>query len=170
MGENIAWQGTTGNSINMTQAALSHHEGLFRSAGHRVNMLSTNYRELGVGQMQGMFLHTNNINYLSSMVTQNFARSANHYFLTGVVYEDSNGDNFYTPGEGLSGAVISVNGQAFSALDTGAYAIPLGSGTYQIAIGGAGLDTTLRSTVQISAANQKLDVITGSSVPEMVNW
>lgn len=168
-GENIAWQGATGGTINMTQAAVGHHELLFKSAGHRENILNNSFRELGIGQLQGMFFSEGQ-NYLASMVTQNFARSGSSYFLTGVVYQDANANNFYDVGEGLTGAVISVNGQAHSVLSTGAFAIPLASGTYTLAIGGAALGESVHSTIQINSANRKLDVIKRGSNIKLVSW
>lgn len=168
-GENIAWQGTTGSSINMTVAAAGHHELLFKSAGHRINILSTSFRELGVGQLQGMFLYEGT-DYLSSMVTQNFARSGSNYFLTGVVYEDNNANDFYDVGEGLAGAVITVNGLAYSALSTGAYAIPITNGSYTLAIGGAALNESVQHTIQVSNANRKIDVIKRGTSVDVVSW
>lgn len=57
-GENIAWGGTTGPSINLTSYAVSQHKGLFESPGHRENILNENFREIGVGQKQGYFFLT----------------------------------------------------------------------------------------------------------------
>lgn len=168
-GENIAWQGTTLNSINMTVAAAGHHEGLFKSAGHRVNILNTNFRELGVGQLQGMFFYEGR-NYLTSMVTQNFARSGSSYFLTGVVYQDNNANDFYDVGEGLADAVITVNGQAHSALNTGAYAIPITNGNYTLAVGGGALGESVQHTIQVSNANRKIDVIKRGNNIDVVSW
>jgi hypothetical protein len=169
-GENIAWRGTTGNSIDMTQMAMLHHEALFKSSGHRVNILNANFRELGIGQLQGMFLHTDNTNYLSSMVTQNFARSGNSFYLTGVVYQDSNNDDFYTAGEGLPGMVISVNGTVHSVLSTGAYAIPLANGTYTVTVSGASLSEPEQQVVVINNANRKLDFIKHGATVDISYW
>src|SRR5690606_27413362 len=63
-GENIAWGGTTGSRIDLTAYAISQHEGLFKSPGHRVNILSENYREIGVGQKEG-YLFREGRNFLS---------------------------------------------------------------------------------------------------------
>lgn len=157
-GENIAWGGTTASSINLTSYALSHHEGLFKSPGHRVNILGAAFRELGVGQIQGRFL-SNNTNYLSSMLTQNFARSGASYYLTGVVYNDANSNSFYDVGEGLSGVNISFNGKSYPVYTTGAYSIPISNGTYNLTITGDSLGTAVFHTVQINNANTKVDVI-----------
>lgn len=168
-GENIAWQGTTGQSIDLTQAAVSHHELLFKSAGHRINILTAGFRELGIGQRQGMFLHEGT-NYLASMVTQNFARSGGNYFLTGVIYQDGNANNFYDVGEGLADAIITVNGQAYSALSTGAYTIPITNGNYTLAVGGAALGESVQHAIQVNNANRKIDVIKRGDNVDVVSW
>lgn len=163
-GENIAWGGTTGSSINLTNYALQHHEGLFKSPGHRLNILEANFRELGLGQKQGFFLSNGN-NYLSSMLTQNFARSGSSYYLTGVVYKDLNNNEFYDVGEGLSGINISFNGATYPVYATGAYSIPVSNGTYNLTITGDALGSAAFSSVQVNNANVKMDVLlTGNNI------
>jgi hypothetical protein len=163
-GENIAWSGTTASSINLTTYAASQHDGLFKSPGHRVNILNDNFRELGVGQQQGYFMQDGR-NYLSSMLTENFARSGTNYFLTGVVYEDKNSNNFYDVGEGLSGVSITISGKSHPVFATGAYAIPLSNGSYNVTVTGDVLGTAVYHTVQVADQNRKLDVIKmGASV------
>ncbi|HSC66370.1 MAG TPA: CAP domain-containing protein [Cellvibrio sp.] len=168
-GENIAWGGTTGSSINLTTYALSHHERLFESPGHRLNILEPNFREIGVGQKQGYFVSDGN-NYLSSMLTQNFARSGSSYYLTGVVYSDINNNDFYDVGEGLSGITISFNGNSYPVYSTGAYTIPVVNGTYNLTITGDLLGAPVYHSVQINSANTKVDVIKSGSAIEVVTW
>lgn len=163
-GENIAWMGTGGSSINLTSYAILQHEGLFKSPGHRINILNDNYRELGVGQRQGYFM-TDEDNYLSSMLTQNFARSGANYFLTGVVYDDKNNNEFYDVGEGLSGITITTNSKSYAVYNTGAYSIPLTNGNYELSITGDALGTPVYYSVEVSGKNRKLDVIkTGTNI------
>lgn len=157
-GENIAWNGIIATSINLTSYAVSQHEGLFKSAGHRVNILNENYRELGVGQQQGYFM-TDGRNYLSSMLTQNFAKSGSSYFLTGVIYEDKSSNEFYDVGEGLSGITITINNKSYPVYSTGAYSIPLTNGNYELSITGDALGAPVYYSVQVSGKNRKLDVI-----------
>lgn len=168
-GENIAWAGTTAPTINLTQYALVHHEGLFKSPGHRVNILGTSFREVGVGQKQGFF-ESNGTNYLSSMLTENFARSGNSYFLSGVIYDDKNNNQFYDVGEGLEGVTISTSGKSYPVYSTGAYSIPLSNGTYDLIITGAPLGTQMSYRVQINNANIKLDVVKNGSEAQVVSW
>ncbi len=169
-GENIVWRGTGGSTINLTDSIRQHHELLFRSAGHRVNMLNAGFREAGMGQIQGHFRHTDGINYLSSMLTQKFARSGSAYFLTGVVYQDGNSNNFYDPGEALAGVTINVNGQNHSPYASGAYAIPLSNGNYTVSISGGGLGVVDPVAIQVNNGNVKLDVIRQGSNVEVVTW
>lgn len=166
-GENIAWGGTTGSTINLTSYALSHHEGLFKSPGHRLNILEANFRELGVGQKEGRFLY-DGTNYLSSMLTQNFASSGASYYLTGVVYSDTNNNDFYDVGEGMSGVSISFNGTSYPVYSTGAYSIPVTNGTYNLTITGDALDAAVFHTVQINNANNKVDIIKSGNLVEVV--
>lgn len=168
-GENIAWGGTSAPTINLTSYALAHHEGLFKSPGHRLNILEANFREVGVGQKQGYFMTEGN-NYLSSMLTQNFARSGSSFYLTGVVYSDANNNDFYDVGEGLSGITISFNGKSYPAYNTGAYTIPVSNGTYNIAVTGDALGSAVYRTVQINNANTKLDVIKSGNAIDVVTW
>lgn len=167
-GENIAWRGTTGSSINLTSYAVSQHEGLFKSPGHRVNILNGNFRELGVGQKQGYFFTDGN-NYLSSMLTQNFARSGSSYYLTGVVYNDTNNNDFYDVGEGMSGVTISFNGKSYPVYATGAYTIPVSNGTYNLTITGDSLGAAVYHTLQVNNANEKVDVIKSGNVIDVVS-
>jgi hypothetical protein len=168
-GENIAWAGTTASTINLTQYALVHHEGLFKSPGHRVNILGTSFREVGVGQKQGFFVD-NGTNYLSSMLAENFARSGNSYFLTGVIYEDINNNQFYDVGEGLDRVTISINGKSYPVYSTGAYSIPLSNGTYDLVITGGPLGNLMNYQVHINNANIKLDVIKNGAAAQVVSW
>jgi uncharacterized protein YkwD len=157
-GENIAWGGTSASSIDLTSYIISQHEVLFESAGHRVNILNANYRELGVGQKEGNFLY-NGSNYLASMLTQNFAISGANYFLTGVIYEDKNNNAFYDVGEGLNGITITIDGESYPVFNTGAYSIPLINGNYELSITGDVLGEPVYYSVQINNQNRKLDVI-----------
>lgn len=168
-GENISWSGSSGSNIDLTAAAYGHHRGLFRSAGHRVNMLSTGYREVGIGHRDGYFL-ADGTNWRASMLTEKFARSGNSYFLTGVVYNDANQDGFYNVNEGLSGITLTVNGRSHAVFSTGSYTVPLSNGTYNISFSGEALGTPVNYTVQINNANVKFDVITSGNRVDINTW
>ncbi len=79
------------------------HESLFKSAGHRANLMNDSFLEVGVGVRTGTFSV-----YNAAMVTEDFARSGSGQFLTGVTYIDANGDRFYTPGVGRAGIQVEA--------------------------------------------------------------
>jgi hypothetical protein len=79
-------------------------------------------------------------------------------FLTGVVYNDMNGDGLYEAGEGLSGATITVAGiGSFPTFASGGYSIQLDPGTYTVTASGGGLAVPLTKTVTIGADNYRLN-------------
>ena len=65
--------------------------------------MSEVFKEIGVGATAGRFG-----GYNSLMVTQNFAPSGSATFVTGVAYNDANGDNFYSIGEGQGGITTEL--------------------------------------------------------------
>ena len=113
-GENIAWNGTTGN-LNELEAAFSAHDDLFLSPGHRLNILNESFKEIGIGAETGVF--TSGGNYNAFMLTQNFAKSGSGNFITGVVYSDGDGNDFYSIGEGHGNVAVSFvkNGSSIEA-------------------------------------------------------
>jgi hypothetical protein len=80
----------------------------------------------------------------------------------GVVYNDQNGDHFYTPGEGQGGVTIEVTDQNSQQVaetttwDSGGYAIPLGPGSYKVSalVGGQVVRT---QNVTIGSDNVEVD-------------
>ncbi len=156
-GENISWRGTSPGPINLSTSIVNQHNDLFLSAGHRTNILSDDFREIGIGQREGLFL-ANGTNWSASMVTQNFARSGSEVFITGVVYNDTVNDNFYGIGEGVGGVSASAGGRTNVTGAAGGYEIGLAQGAHTLTIGGVSLGVTL------GASNIKVDVVNGSEV------
>lgn len=122
-GFNIDWgQTVSGGSIG----------GMQDPPGHRESIHNPLFREVGIGVIAG-----SNGNVGPYVVTQNFGTETvrNQPFLTGVVFRDVNGNNFYDPGEGIGGVLVSVAGERFAARTSasGGYAIPLsGNGTFEV--------------------------------------
>lgn len=156
--ENLAWSGTTG-ALDTGAAIDGHHEGLYRSEGHRENTFGDNIREIGIAQVTGGFTD-GGTTYNASMVTLNFARSGSDHFLTGVVYTDADNDGFYDIGEGTSALQIFVNGSGVNVASAGGYALshaPDAVADVSVRDGG----TTLAELVVDTAdGNVKLDVVT----------
>ena len=101
-GENIAWA-TTRSSAGLQDEVLLLHTNLMNSSGHRANILNANYREVGLGFEVGDYGGRE-----GAFVTEDFARSGSGVFLTGVAFDDQDGDRFYDVGEGLGGLTLTA--------------------------------------------------------------
>ena len=62
-GENISYRG--GGNVQSVSVVEGHHDGLFKSSGHRRNLLNDGFTEIGLGQEYGRFNNSN-----ASMLTQ----------------------------------------------------------------------------------------------------
>lgn len=118
-GENIAFQGngrSTEETINM------QHASLMKSAGHRANIMTGWFQEVGYSQQIGTFQGGS-----GSMLTQNFAvhNPTSTAFITGVAYVDNIVQNrFYNIGEGKSGITFAaLDGNSAVTADAGGYAL-----------------------------------------------
>jgi hypothetical protein len=171
-GENIA--GYFGSSFgDRTPVIYDHHEGLFLSPGHRINILGPEFDEIGVGEMLGAFSHQGKTYPASSLLTQNFAYSwgspvPDGAFLTGVVYEDLDNNGFYTPGEGIAGVEIRPDSGSWYAITSasGGYAIPVGfdSGQMNLMLRRSGVVDTEVSVSLPGSVNVKADFIPGVNI------
>jgi len=159
--ENLAWSGTTG-SLDLVAAVETHHEGLYRSAGHRENTFATDIREAGVAQVEGTFVD-DAIPFNASVLTLNFARSGTAHFLTGVAYDDVNGDAFYGVGEGVGGITISTAAGDATTAAAGGYGITIAAGAWVAVTVSQGAATLATLDVDLTAGNVKLDLMYGTS-------
>lgn len=159
--ENLAWVGTTG-TIDLDAAIEDHHEGLYRSAGHRVNTFTANVSEVGLGQVEGMYTQ-NRTTYNSSMLTENFAASGGAKFVTGVAYRDTDGDLFYSIGEGRSNVWFNINDGQSVTQRAGGYGYDVGSAAQADVTIGSGATTFGSLTIDMDAGNAKLDLVTDAS-------
>jgi hypothetical protein len=129
---------------------------------HRVNLLDIfpypcgdppcAYSEVGVGYYQGPTGQ--------AFITEDFgATSYTGPFLTGVVYDDANGNNFYDVGEGIAGVTVTPSTGNYYAISTssGGFAFPIGmSGTMTVTASGAGFGPVTK-TVTLAGTNIELD-------------
>jgi uncharacterized protein YkwD len=58
-GENISWRGSTGTAENEVKSIETQNDALFKSPGHRLNMLKDDFREVGTGIQSGEFKQYN---------------------------------------------------------------------------------------------------------------
>jgi uncharacterized protein YkwD len=109
--ENIGYAAKTVSTLQ-TVYIDEIHEGLIRSAGHRKNIMLPTLEELGIGAKLGSFKPPDNPTtfQFTEMVTQSFGSRNLDPYITGIVYTDTNRNNFYTIGESIrNGTVTAVN-------------------------------------------------------------
>jgi uncharacterized protein YkwD len=165
--ENIGLKASS-TTFDINIFAKQVQENLFVDAntsgrGHRVTMMDPKFFEVGIGNRVGEYKGFNAL-----MMTQNFATNKGP-FLTGVAYSDSVlANQFYTPGEGLGGIVITAirdgGDQRFTTQTSaaGGYSLQLPKGRYSIMASGQGLgDSHFLPDVLIGTTNRKLDFVKG---------
>jgi len=156
-GENIAWATTRAPTGYADEVQLLHTN-LMNSSGHRANLLNGNFREVGLGFEVGDYRGRS-----SAFVTENFAKTGTDLFLTGVAFDDKDGDRFYDPGEGLGGIAVTAKTASGVTYQTttsaaGGYDVALKAGTYTVTFSGPGIASTTQS-VTIGTKNVKRDLI-----------
>jgi hypothetical protein len=140
LGENIAAYST---SVFQGHASLAidwgiGSGGIQLNSGHRNNIMSANYREVG------MAATPNAGNSLgAAVITQEFGNRfalSGKAWLLGVAFNDSNNNQFYEAGEGVGGITVQVSNLSqpntipviTSTSDAGGYQTLLDPGQYQV--------------------------------------
>lgn len=178
-GENLAIVANSAALPISATVAAQLHENLFIDSnvtgrGHRLNLLNTTsgYREIGIG----LAASTNYTVFGSGipnavLLTEDFGVPANsNPILTGVVFTDSNSNNFYDPSEGIGAVTITATRTSDNAVfstttwDAGGYSLQLAPGAYSIADSGAGIAGSSPTTVTLGSRNVELDFTPGSAV------
>lgn len=154
-GENLAWYGTTGR-LNLSKAIDIHHNGLYKSAGHRENIFGESFQEVGIAQVKGSFT-SGGTDFSTSMLTQSYGSSGSSVFITGVAYADRSRDGFYSIGEGRGNVTFSVTGAQDVTGQAGGYALEITQmGPVEVTIGTGRKAAVVQ--VDTTAGNVKLDV------------
>lgn len=134
---------------------------------HRVNLLDIfpypcgdppcAYSEIGIGYYEGST--SNSVG--NAFITEDFgATISTGPLLTGVVYNDRNGNNFYDIGEGLAGITVTPSSGSYYAISSssGGYAFPIGSsGMITVTASGPGFGP-ITKTVTLTGTNIELDL------------
>jgi Ca2+-binding RTX toxin-like protein len=143
--------------------------GIQNPPGHRDNLMSGLFHEVGVSMIDA----PRGKDVGPSLVTENFGtrRSQGRAFLVGALYNDRNGDECYSPGEGIGGATVIATGAAGTFTTTswpsGGYQMPLPPGTYAIiASGGSQRGVGRFSNVTIRDDNVKRDFTEDNLKPD----
>jgi hypothetical protein len=168
--ENIGWV-SAHDPAGLQDEVQQLHANLMSSPGHHANLMNPDLREAGIGIADGDYKSWDGV-----FVTQDFAKTSTGPFLTGVAFDDKDGDHSYGPGEGLGGIAVKAtdeSGHVFETTtnDAGGYDLALGRGVYTVTFsGGAVVESTHQVT--IADANVKLDLVdpvAASTQPETVS-
>ncbi len=113
--------------------------------GHRTTLMNTEddvareYREVGIGVAVDNAPGTR---VGPRLITIDFAKgfNADPVFVTGVVFDDRNGNLFYDVGEGIGGVRIETDSSDFFAISStsGGYAVPVPANSGQVVVMAAG--------------------------------
>ncbi len=175
LGENVysfadsLWHGHAGFVIDWGNTA----SGIQDPPGHRNTLLNSVYKEVGIGIVRDTDPNTSVGEYI---ITQDFGNrsSLNQAYLLGVVYDDTDNDEFYSVGEGFNNLTVTARGldgqgtfqtQTFS---SGGYQINLPNGRYEVTFADARLNETVVQNVTLNGDNVKLDVEQPDAVPAQV--
>lgn len=164
-GENLAWAGWRSALPDPRLVVDYLHEGLFESPGHRYVMLYPAFREAGLSELTGAFTQEG-ATYNAMMITENFARSGDAQFITGVAFLDADGDHFYTPGEGLAGISASIDGTVVATTDaTGLFFATATPGAHAVSFAGPGLAATYLTGVTVGGGNLEVSLDASRAPP-----
>jgi hypothetical protein len=166
--ENVSMGSGPFTGSKLIATLLGQHNGLFTDQtvpgrGHRMTTMLAFWREIGIGVTAGKDNDSGNT-WDSLYTVQNFGTQTNSTpFITGVVYQDTNGNGFYDPGEGIGGIRVDVPGSNFFAITSpsGGYSVPVGSGdgNYNVTFSGGALGTIQRTANVANGLNAKLDFV-----------
>ena len=161
-GENIGYVG--GGALNLGKSIADIHKNFFVDSnttgrGHRTNILSENYREVGIGHEAGTFGSVN-----ASVITEDLGTRPGTIFITGVLYNDTvKNDDFFTIGEEIAGRSVTSTEASGTTGGGGGYELEyhsLGNRivTFDLATGPLSVD------VAVTKTNVKVDVVNGNQV------
>ncbi len=136
-------------------------DGMQNPAGHRTNILDPDYREVGVGIVAD---GVSGSPVGPDAVTEDFGtRGPAGAIVLGVAYDDTDGDGFYSIGEGRGGLAVAVAGSETVSSASGGYALQTSAtGLETVTLSGADLaaPVTVRTDLE-DGLNAKLDIVDG---------
>jgi uncharacterized protein YkwD len=148
-------------------AGVDDQDGMQDPAGHRENIHGPGFKEVGIGVINGSnsgpdWTQGDQLRDVGpQVVTQDFAiPQADSAFITGVVFDDDDGNKRYDPGEGAGGVRIDVDGSVYYAVSaaSGGYSVPVyADGTYTLTFDAPGYPNVTRTVTVTGMQNVKAD-------------
>jgi hypothetical protein len=149
--------------------------------GHRIHLLAmdsffTTHREIGAGYAEGN-APTQSVPPPSGggswdsgayWTIHTAHRDSDPVWLTGVAYDDSNGNGRYDRGEGLGGVAVSATGVPGTTTNAaGGWSIAAGAGNYTVTCSGGSFAGIATADVTMGANNIEVDFISGVPAGEV---
>lgn len=138
--------------------------GMQTPAGHRQNIMSPSFREVGMS----VIAENNSATQVGPLViTQDFGNRFNfgNSYLLGVVYGDANTNGAYNAGEGLANVNVAITGSTgtfnTTTMTAGGYQLQVPAGSYTVTFSGGALTAPIVRTVTVGSANVKVDGVAG---------
>jgi Ca2+-binding RTX toxin-like protein len=138
--------------------------GMQSPPGHRDNVMNGEFREVGVA----IVAETNPATEVGPQVTTTDfgVRFSGGAIVLGVAFADTNGDGFYTPGEGRPGLTATIGAATVANGDAGGYTLQTAAtGVQNVVLSGGGLAGAVVAQVTLSSSsNIKLDIVNGNEL------
>jgi uncharacterized protein YkwD len=155
-----AWGESIAAGYTSTSQAL---QGLITDAGvsdlgHRRQLLAIDAEFLTQNQV-GIGIVLGGSGPYSNYFTIDSAAGTNTQpFITGVVFNDANGNGQYDVGEGLGGVTVTVSGVgSTTTFDSGGYGLQVAPGTYTVIASGPGLSNPVSEVVTVGSSNVQMN-------------
>jgi Ca2+-binding RTX toxin-like protein len=128
--------------------------GIQQPPGHRNNIMNPAFTEVGVGHLTDNDPGTN---VGPNLVTHNLGNRHTYTAqITGVIFDDANGNRFYDIGEGLGSVSVSTTAGNTTSYSSGGYNLAVAAGTHTLTFGGPLGPASI--TVALGTQNIKVDM------------
>lgn len=143
-------------------------DGIQDGAGHRVNLMSANFSEIGIAITEE---DNANTQVGPLVITQDLGNRFNYQAqFVGSVIDDLDHDDFYDVGEGLGGVTVTLrsgsNSYTTTTWGSGGYQIAVPAGTYEVTFSGGGLDGAIVVNATLGSVNAYLSVEAADAVTD----
>lgn len=157
--ESIACGGVFDSALHALEA-LVVDDG-FANLGHRVHLLGQDDFAAWDEAAVGLAVDPGSA-HVHHWVFHSARRDVLQPRLTGVVYDDGNGNGLYDAGEGLSGVGVGLEGGASTTSNAGgAWSLPVGAGSHVVECSGGGFSGAARVAMEVAAFNRQVDCLSG---------
>jgi len=132
----------------------------FENLGHRLHLLGQDFNDVFVEVGAG-FASNASADCRNYWAFQTGLKDFVEVFLTGVVFDDLDGNELYDAGEGLAGVTIRAAGSTVVTNAAGGWSIPVPDGTHTVQASGGGFGAGVQLAVDVAGVNREVDFVAG---------